>query len=215
MTRSSEPAVQRELRKITRAYARKGYRVRSPARGEPMPAFLADLVPDLVAESPRDRVVVLVREGDTLPGSNDLVAMAERVDKQTGWRLELVALRPSATKRFKVLDDLIAQANRYLGHGMPDTAVVVAEAALHEALTILAWPHDRRVGEKSPERIAHDLVTRGAIGTADYEVVLATRRLRNSALASGKDSPVTEEQVARALSVAARLPAEAGVSAAQ
>lgn len=214
MTQSSEPPVQKELRRIERAYVKQGYRISHPARGEPLPGFLAGLEPDLVAESADDRVVVLVRPGDTLRGSNDLVTLAERVDKEPGWRLELIAVRPSEFGRFKVLDDLIAQATRYLGQGMPDTAVIVAEAAVHEALTIVAWPHDRRVTEKSPERIAHDLVTQGLIGADDYETVRATRRLRDLALTSGHEAPVTKDHVLHALDLAARLAKDAAAPAA-
>jgi hypothetical protein len=210
MTQLPEAPVQRELHNIERAYARKGYRVLNPARGEALPEFLSGLEqPDLVAERSDDRVVVLVRAGDKLRGSNGLVMMAERVNNEPGWRLELVAVRPSAEQRLKQLDDFSAQAVRYLGLGLNDTAVIVAEAALQEALTVLAWPRDRRVTEKSPERIARDLVTEGLIARADYEIVLATRRLREMALGSGRDAPVTREQVMQALDATARLRAEA------
>ena len=63
-----------------RSYKRQGYRVTIPTRGDPLPAFLDRLAPDLIADQTDDHVVIEIKRADRVAGSNDLVALSERVD---------------------------------------------------------------------------------------------------------------------------------------
>ena len=84
---------QRTLKRVAADYRQQGYRVMSPATPETLPAFLRDCQPDLIAERDDDHVVVEIKAAGTLKGAHELVVLAERVEKQPGWRLELITFK--------------------------------------------------------------------------------------------------------------------------
>ena len=82
MSTMADAAEKRKLRSIARRYERDGYRVTVPEGGGDFPAFLQGFTPDLIAESERDRVVIELKRSNTVPGSNELREIAERVSGQ-------------------------------------------------------------------------------------------------------------------------------------
>jgi hypothetical protein len=86
---------QRALKRVAADYRQQGYRVLAPATADVLPAFLHDCQPDLIAERDDDHVVVEIKAAGSLKGANELVVLAERVEKQPGWRLELITFKDS------------------------------------------------------------------------------------------------------------------------
>jgi hypothetical protein len=191
MSTSHDPAGRSAVNAVARRYLRQGYRVTRPGRGQPVPAFLDGFVPDLIAESDADRVVVEVKRSDLVPGANELTAVAERVAQEPGWRFELVAVQPpsrATARRRRIAEDLLVQAERYLDLDLPGTAVIWLVNAIEEAMLALAEGRDRFAGDKSAARLARDLVTLGIIDAEEGALVRDAGALRQRAVAGDADA---------------------------
>lgn len=121
----------RKLLSIARSYRAKGYEVLLPTHDRPAPDFLDGYLPDLIARSAADNVVVEVKRAGTIRGSNDLVWLANKIDDEDDWRLELVSV--GSGERLVEIDDntvadLDAEARLLLEAGFIDAAFVVVWA---------------------------------------------------------------------------------------
>lgn len=166
-------AEQRKLRSVARRYERDGYRVTAPKRGEGLPAFLGGFTPDLIAESERDRVVIEVKRSDAVRGLNDLVALAERVSREPGWRLELVtvpsdgeAQAEASAAEFRagdLADYVEGRARELVEAGQTDVAYFFASAAVEAHLTTLAQRQGLITAKRLPAQTLRELVSRGIV----------------------------------------------------
>ena len=89
--------VKRRLTRLVQEYEADGYTViRSPSPSQ-LPDELEECSFDLVATRDNQVVAVVVRTRQTLAltGSHDLCYIAERVERQPDWSLELVITNPS------------------------------------------------------------------------------------------------------------------------
>src|SRR6266508_4502079 len=84
----------RKIREIAREYRRAGYEVLVEPAGPQVPAFLGDYRPDLIALGERESVVIRVKAIRGFDRSEVNREVAARVDKQPGWRFELVVTGP-------------------------------------------------------------------------------------------------------------------------
>lgn len=88
--------VKRRLTRLVQEYEADGYTVvRSPSPSQ-LPDELEDCSFDLVATRDNQVVAVVVRTRQTLAlsGSHDLCRIAERIERQFNWSLELVVTNP-------------------------------------------------------------------------------------------------------------------------
>jgi hypothetical protein len=93
MVARSQTSQDRTRRRVAASYRKDGYKVSVLPRPDALPPFLAGSAPDVIAERADDRVVVEIKQAGFLKGANDLVDLAQRVDAQAGWRLELVTFK--------------------------------------------------------------------------------------------------------------------------
>jgi len=168
MATQSDAAVEQRRKRVAAEYHRQGYRVIRPDALAPLPSFLGDCRPDLIAEKGDDHVVIEIKPGRALKGSNELKELAARVAGQPGWRFELVALGNEAEEAATVsqpgwLETMLHAADRGAGNA-PD---VLRFGYLYEVLGYLlrgiASLNHIRARDKSPERIARELAFAGVV----------------------------------------------------
>jgi hypothetical protein len=160
---------QRTLKRVAADYRQQGYRVVAPATPDALPAFLRDCQPDLIAERDDDHVVVEIKAAGTLRGANELVVLAERVEKQPGWRLELVTFKErdpdAAAVSAEWLERMLAPV-----HASPTADGRFASAYLLDVLGVLL--RGIAVNTRSPvanmagDEIARSLAFKGIIDAA-------------------------------------------------
>lgn len=204
-----DAAERRAIEAIARRYARQGYRVSAAAEAAALPSFLGSYRPDLIAERADDRVIIEVKSSDRVRGANDIPELAERVADAAGWRFELIVLRRTDA----VLKDLRSQAWRYVELGLSGPAAIVAAHAVEEAMELLASRSDRHARGKSSDRIARDLLEKGAISRDAFQAIRAVFQARQAAL-TGNGSASADE-VARALRLSEDLLTEGVMAAAE
>jgi Holliday junction resolvase len=160
---------QRTLKRVAADYRQQGYRVVAPATSEALPAFLHDCQPDLIAERDDDHVVVEIKAAGSLKGANELVVLAERVQQQPGWRLELITFKDkdpdAAVISADWLERMLAPA-----HSVAGTDGRFVSAYLLDVLGFLlrgiAVNTRSRAANMAPNEIARSLAFKGIIDEA-------------------------------------------------
>lgn len=170
--------VHRQVLATARRYRRDGYRVALPERGDPLPGFLGDCMPDLVAERDDDRVVVQIKRADTVRGSNDIVALAKIIDRQPDWRFEFISV-PAG--RSIAIPDVAAtrhEMRQLTGIGHTTAAFVLGCAMIEGLVTASAASYGVNPADLSLAQLARKLVVVGVISNEMRATVmdaLATR----------------------------------------
>jgi REase_AHJR-like len=123
-------------RNAARKYRKLGYSAAElPAAGD-MPAFLHRFAPDLVATSEDDKVVLEIKRAADLKGSNEIKELAAVIDRQAGWRFELIALAASpgdiVVPRQAKLERLMARGLALQEAGSGEVAVIFLVSVLEE-----------------------------------------------------------------------------------
>ena len=156
--------VGRRRRQIAASYRKQGYRVVVPSSAEKLPPFLQDCHPDLIAEKEGDRVVIEVKATRALKGASDLVELAQRVDAEAGWRLELVTVRTDPDFADALTPEWL---ERMPQPSAPGIEISYRCVYLAEVLAYLvrgtASANNVRIGDKTTINLARELVYRGLL----------------------------------------------------
>jgi len=182
------------LYEVAQEYRARDYRVIvGPSEGE-LPEFLHGYRPDLLAMSEHDRAVVEVKQRRALTRGDAFARMAEVIERQPGWRLELV-LVPAEDQPEEPLPDsadlgrvrtLLEQAEEFRDAGI---AIVPAVAALEHAMLIAAARAGIQLPSRSPNAALKTLFAHGLLSKPAYDELSAAIEVRND-VAHGKRTDV-------------------------
>lgn len=185
MTLPADALERRKLRAVARRYRRDGYHVTMPARSSDAPSFLEGFMPDLIAESGQDRVVVEVKRSDAVQGSNDLQRVAETVTREPGWRFELVTVAAPpqiAAPTAERITSIGVRARQVASLGMTDIAYAYAWSAIEALLNDLASQQGIKMSKVPFVQAVRDLVVRGIVQRNVLDAVQQARSVRNEVL---------------------------------
>jgi HEPN domain-containing protein len=206
MSSSSEAAEERKLKSVERRYQKGGYTVTRPRRQGDQPTFLGSYVPDLIATSDSDHVIIEIKRSSAIRGSNELKEIAERVAQEPGWRFELIAL-PSRRPALQLNDvqRVANQARRAVAAGFSDLAYTYCWAAVELAVDVLAERYDVAHQTASVPELLRELTIQGAISRSESDAIAGARKLRNAVIHSAETPVVSPEEVEHLLALAERL----------
>lgn len=183
----------KRLFEVAQEYRAKGYRVVvGPAQSE-LPEFLRGHDPDMIVLSENDNAVVEVKYRRAMMGTNRLSRMAEAIEKQPGWRIELNLLPtdpapevplPESTS-IENVQELLVRAHT----SRSDLALINACAAIEHAFVIAARRADVELPLSSPTAALKTLYAYGLIGYDDYNKVEDAMRLRDDVV-NGREKDV-------------------------
>jgi hypothetical protein len=202
MQTSTLAAEERRLQELVREYRDRGYEVMVEPGPEQLPKALASFRPDLVARKADDTVVVEVKAREALP-DQQLQDLARAVRKQTGWRFELVLLKPEpgppGTRAWNAEDvaDGLRQAEAILNSGFPEAALLLAWSAVEATLRMLAQKERLPLERTDAVYLLRLLVTRAVITREEYGRLWEALELRN-AVAHGLKPPQLDAAKIRA-----------------
>ena len=172
----------RKLLSIARSYRAKGYEVLLPSHERPAPDFLDGYLPDLIARSATDNVVVEVKRADAIRGSNDLVWLAKKIDTEDDWRLELVSVG-SGELLVEIDDntvvDLDAEARLLLEAGFIDAAFVVVWAHVEAIIASFAVLNRINPANRALPQLLQDLYRCGLVDDDVQEALQSAWSKRN------------------------------------
>jgi len=193
-----------KLEELAARYREKGYDVVLRPRADEVPPFLAPFQPDLVATSGDEGVVVEVKSSSDL-GSDSFVRLAEAVERQPGWKLQLTVVSPPVAPEVPRSADLVpedriesilAQAQELNREKRHEMAAITAWTAAEAILRHMVRASDARSERKSSGTILKELYVLGLIDAGQYDTFARAMEFRD-AYTHGFSATVTRQAVDR------------------
>lgn len=179
---------QQKIDELAAQYQREGYAVRIRPAGPELPEFLRTFEPDLVATSSRENVVVEVKASSAV-NADQITRLAEAVERQSGWRLEVVFVSQPVAAEIPSEEQLApeAQVNRLLSSaealfakGEIEAAAMLAWSAAETILRRRAQSAAPEMERQSSARVLKHLYSLGRIEHSTYEKLLLLMQFRNA-----------------------------------
>jgi hypothetical protein len=168
-----------EIQRVAKQYRAEGYEVIVRPPPEQVPPFLVGHELDLLATRGDEKVVAEIRLNRTALNDNAHVArLAELVNKQPGWRFDLVILeQESPVKRIAVksqeptdeqFSEMIARARIAGSAGLSDMAIVYAWAVLEAAMRRLRDDAEL-YGRTTPSQLLNTIYSNGFLERDEFD----------------------------------------------
>jgi uncharacterized protein YutE (UPF0331/DUF86 family) len=188
---------QQKLNEIAADYSRQGFLVQIKPEPNALPVFLRRFEPDIVATSRDESVVVEITSpsGDRQSFKN----LAEAVEAQNGWRLEVVFVNQPVAPDVPAQEDLapeeevgplLASAEALFAEGEVKAAAMLAWSAVEIILRRDARAIAPEIERQSSSRVLKHLYSLGHVRPTAYEKLLRLMEFRN-AVAHGFQPSVT------------------------
>lgn len=194
MNREQDNREVQRIRELADEYAKKGYTVVHPRTERDLPPFLwnANYIPDLVAISEKEKLVIEVKTSETVRRDKELSRVSDLVNRQPGWQFLFVltnpksdasAIPPPNSARWR---DLLAKS-RHPALAAPElieAAFLLAWAAL-EGVLREATASDESLKEtkstlaKAPMSLVRDAAILGLIDRKDVPKLDTMFQIRN------------------------------------
>lgn len=176
------------IERIAEEYRSKGYEVLVEPLGSDLPSFLEDERPDLIARRGDERLVIELKPPSSRPELGKARRLAERVQKEPGWKLVLIALSPAEEllpgEQLSLLDSPeveqhLAHAHRLLGMGRAEAALLLAWAAVEAQLRWLAKQEEIPLPRPGTLTLLRQLVSLGLIDREHYQALFDAFKARS------------------------------------
>ncbi|MDB5288850.1 MAG: hypothetical protein JWL69_91 [Phycisphaerales bacterium] len=182
----------RRLRELADEYRERGYRaVIYPGERE-LPVFLKGTRIDLLAEGPKEKVVVALAVADELSKSARITKLAKLLDDRAGWRFEVdvMAAPPRAEElehdtslRPLTADEIPSRLSEAWGlrqGGHSEAAHLLAWAAIEALMRKVLVSQGIGVRESVPSTLVKSLYSFGLVSKGDYEILRKALDQRNA-----------------------------------
>ena len=201
------------LQKIAQRYRDEGYDVIVQPGVEDGPPFAAGFRPDIIATMGNERVLVEVKT-NRVELSNDpsITRLAEIVNAQPGWRLDVVVLEPetaferaaqgAAEPSDEQLDQILKAAEDLADRGYSPYACVVAWGGLEAAMRRLRDEEELH-GRTTPAELMGALYGNGYLSREQFERLRESYKVR-SQVVHGLVPPKVEPELVRHVTATAR-----------
>lgn len=180
---------QQKIDELAAEYQRKGYAVRVRPATHELPLFLQAFEPDLVATSSRENIVVEVVKASSAADIDQMTRVAEAVERQPDWRLEVVFVNQPVAAEIPSDEQLApdAQVSRLLtsaealfANGEVEAAAMLAWSAAETILRRSAQSAAPELERQSSARVLKHLYSLGLIEPRTYEKLLLLMQFRNA-----------------------------------
>jgi len=178
--------------RIADEYRSRGYSVVIEPAGADLPEFLAGFRPDLLARGASDNVVLVVKIGTEFAHGERLRPIAERVEKEPGWRLSAVIVRngepPELEAEFAEplgideIRDRIDRARSLAGRSENDAAFLLLCTSLEALLRRITDRAHFPLRSIPTSTLIGELQTAGEIDQSQYDRSMRALSLRNPLL---------------------------------
>lgn len=174
------------VQQVARRYVDEGYKVVVEPRASDLPGFLKGFHPDMIASKDDEHVVIEVKRLVAPPLEQGLQSLAIAVEKQPGWRFDLVVYEPPVDRSFAVassrsIESALKDATRLFSEGRKAPAFMFAWSALEAiARRVLVRHVDEALGDKTSTELLKNLVFHGFLSDMQFRELVALNKLRNS-----------------------------------
>lgn len=184
---TGQPLEREVITKVAEDYRRRGYDVDIEPKGSNLPKFLDGFQPDLIARRSDESVVVEVKVGTRTSVAERLRDIAERVNKQPGWRFSLVFVNPDQPDQISegppaalaLLEERIENAEALLKSGQKEAAFLLSWSALEGILRLIGERAQLPVVSLPPSTLLRELYSAGEISRQQFETLMHLLPIRN------------------------------------
>ncbi len=208
MKPAADPVEQRQILATARQYRRNGYRLTIPERGHPLPSFLDGLVPDLIAERDDDHVIIEIKRANTVAGSNDIVALAEKVALQQHWRFELISVPAARRIILPAMAAISNDVDRLSDLGFMTPAFLVCFAMLENLVAYAAAKHNVNPANRVFAKLTRELAVLGVISRETRRLLEDASERRNDLTHAIDGSAPTRTELDALLELVSRIEVE-------
>src|SRR5260370_26158272 len=167
---TAQPLELQVIAKVAEDYRRRGYEVAVEPRGPGLPEFLGDFQPDLIARGAGETVVVEVKVGTRTSVAERFREVAERVNRQPGWRFSLVFVNPDRPDEISeaqpaplsILQERARNADALSHAGQSEGAFLLFFSALEGILRLLGQRAQLPLEILPPSALFRELSSAGA-----------------------------------------------------
>jgi hypothetical protein len=190
------------IEKVAEDYRRRGYDVDVVPSGAHLPEFLGGYQPDIIARGADESVVVEVKVGTQTSVAERFREIAERVNRQPGWRFSVVYINPSEPDQITEaelaplaeLQQLAREADALLGAGQLNAAFLLFWSALEGSLRLLGRHAQLPLENLPPSALIRELYSAGEIGRDHFDTLMRLLPVRNR-LVHGLHGRIAETDV--------------------
>jgi hypothetical protein len=181
------PVEAQVISRVAEDYRRRGYEVEVEPSADVVPEFLRGLHPGLIARRPGDSVVVDVKVGTRTSVAERFREIAERVNKEPGWRFSLVFANPDEPSQITeaepaalhVLEQRTQNAGDLLRTGQNEAAFLLLWSALEGILRHLGERAQLPLANLPPSALMRELYSAGEISREQFEALVGLFPVRN------------------------------------
>jgi hypothetical protein len=179
---------QQAIEKIETRYRDEGYDVIVQPQGNQIPPFLAGFQPDMIVTRGNEGVVVEIKTNRIdLSSDPHITRLAEVVNSEPGWRLDVVILEPqsqfekAAQEASEPSDEQLAQilktADELSDKGHASVACVVAWAGLEAAMRRIRDDAELH-GKTAPNELMRALYSNGFLSREQFDKLKDSYKIR-------------------------------------
>jgi hypothetical protein len=183
-----QPIASQAIAKLAEDYRRRGYDVAIMPTGSDLPEFLAGYQPDIIARSPTESVAVEVKVGTRTSVAERFREIAERINRQPGWRFSLVYVSPSEPDQVMEADpaplpqlqDRAREADSLLQANQPEAAFLLYWSTLEGSLRLLGRRAQLPLENLPSSALIRELYSSGELSREDFDTLMRLLPVRNS-----------------------------------
>ena len=209
MANSGVSAEEARLYDIAEGYKQRGYKVTVSPPAKQLPKFLSKFRPDIVAEGPRESVVVEVRSPERQRGIDYWRELSTVVQKHPGWRIELVvngaSKRVPETMSEKLVRKRIEEGQKLGEDGLFAASLLIIWSAAEAAMRLASPRNEIELPDLRPTTVISRLYTDGVIEREEYDFLLESLRMRNTVAHGFEHGKVKASSLKRLQHISLRL----------
>ncbi len=202
----SNATLEREkLLKVAEQYRDQGYDVILHPGPDDVPDFLRNYRPNMIVRRGEDSAVVEVKSRASLStaASQYLQKLAQSIEQQVGWRLELVVTNLEdevyPSQAGDPLNDAEIKAglqqSKLLATQHPEATLLYVWSLAEAMLRLLAVNEDMSLSSFEPLYLIKQLTTEGVISRSQYQQLMNFLAFRNAIAHGFKTKPITQDAV--------------------
>ncbi len=204
---------QESLEKVAQEYRNEGYDVIVAPCGDQVPSFVAGFQPDFIATRGGEGVVVVIKTNRiALSRDPQITRLAEIVEAQPGWRLDVIVLEPvtaiqraaqdAAEPSDEQLARILKAADELADQGYSPYACVVAWGGLEAAMRRIG-DEAQWYGQTAPNEHIRALYGNGFISREQFNKLKEAEKVR-SQVVHGLIPPEVDPALVRDVTATAR-----------